>query len=287
MNIFDQMLARYDVTTAEQRRNAVHEVMQEITLAGLYRGGFFNKAAFYGGTCLRIFHQLPRFSEDMDFSLIDKNLKFNLEDYFEFIIEEFRTAGKDVVIIPKEKKKDTKVESAFLKEDTATYDLKFKTDKDIKIKIEVDIEPPLGFSTEQKLSLMPFSFMTSCFALPDLYAGKMHALLFRSWKNRVKGRDWYDFEWYIRHNVPLNFAHFQIRAKEFNDMEITKEVFIDMLKEKLANTDISMVKRDVLPFVQNPKELDIWSNDYFLLLADRIVYTNPKLPRILIEKYTT
>lgn len=271
MNIFDQMLARYDLTTAEQKRNAIHEVMQEITLAGLYRGGFFDKAAFYGGTCLRIFHQLPRFSEDMDFSLIDKNLKFNLEDYFEFIIEEFRTAGKDVVITPKEKKKDTKVESAFLKEDTAIYDLKFKTDKDIKIKIEVDTEPPLGFSTEQKLSLMPFSFMTRCFALPDLYAGKMHALLFRSWKNRVKGRDWYDFEWYIRHNVPLNFEHFQIRTKEFNDMEITKVVFIDKLKEKLANTDISMAKRDVMPFVQNPKELEIWSNDYFLLLADRII----------------
>lgn len=271
MNIFDQMLARHDLTTAEQKRNAVQEVMQEITLAGLYRGGFFDKAAFYGGTCLRIFHQLPRFSDDMDFSLIDKNLKFNLEDYFEFIIEEFRTAGKDVVITPKEIKKDTKVESAFLKEDTAIYDLKFKTDKDIKIKIEVDTEPPLGFSTEQKLSLMPFSFMTRCFALPDLYAGKMHALLFRSWKNRVKGRDWYDFEWYIRHNVSLNFEHFQIRAKEFNDMEITKTVFIDMLKDKLANTDISMVKRDVMPFVQNPKELEIWSNDYFLLLADRII----------------
>lgn len=176
-----------------------------------------------------------------------------------------------LLLLQKRKRKDTKVESAFLKEDTAIYDLKFKTDKDIKIKIEVDTEPPLGFSTEQKLSLMPFSFMTRCFALPDLYAGKMHALLFRSWKNRVKGRDWYDFEWYIRHNVPLNFEHFQIRTKEFNDMEITKVVFIDKLKEKLANTDISMAKRDVMPFVQNPKELEIWSNDYFLLLADRII----------------
>lgn len=273
MNIFDQMLERYNVTTAEQRRNAVHEVMQEITLAGLYRGGFFDKAAFYGGTCLRIFHQLPRFSEDMDFSLIDKNLKFNLEDYFDSVIEEFRSAGRDVIIIKKEKRKETKVESAFLKEDTAIYDLKFKTDKDIKIKIEVDTEPPLGFQTEQKLSLMPFSFMTRCFSLPDLYAGKMHALLFRSWKNRVKGRDWYDFEWYIRHNVPLNFTHFQIRAKEFNGLNIDQDSFSEMLKEKFANTDMNMVKRDVLPFVQNPKELDIWSNDYFLLLADKVKFS--------------
>jgi len=272
VNIFEQMLARHDIKTDGQRKNATYEVMQEITLAGLYRSGFFDKAAFYGGTCLRIFHELPRFSEDMDFSLIRIDEKFNLESYFPSIIEEFKATGRDVIITRKEKKKETKIESAFLKDDTAIYDVKFKTDKDIKIKLEVDVNPPLGFTTEQKLSLMPFSFMTRCFTLPDLYAGKMHALLFRSWKNRVKGRDWYDFEWYVRHNVPLNFTHLQIRTKEFNDMDIDKEAFTSMLKDRLASTDINMVKRDVLPFVQNPKELDIWSNDYFSQLADMIKY---------------
>jgi len=270
MNIFEQMLARYDIKTDGQRKNATHEVMQEICLAGLYRGGFFDRAAFYGGTCLRIFHELPRFSEDMDFSLTAKDENFALESYFPAIIEEFRAAGRDVVITRKEKKKETKIESAFLKADTAVYDMKFKTDKDIKIKLEVDICPPLGFATEQKLSLMPFSFMTRCLTLPDLYAGKMHALLFRNWKTRVKGRDWYDFEWYVRHNTPLNFTHLQARTKEFNGMDMDKDTLILMLKERLATTDINMVKRDVLPFAQKPKELDIWSNDYFLLLADRI-----------------
>ena len=272
MNIFEQMLARYDIKTDGQKKNVTHEVMQEITLAGLYRGGFFDKAAFYGDTCLRIFHELPRFSEDMDFSLVDKDDNFNLENYFPSIIDEFKAAGRDVVITRKEKKKETKVESAFLKDDTAVYDVKFKTDKDIKIKIEVDTCPPLGFATEQRLSMMPFSFMTRCFTLPNLYAGKMHALLFRNWKTRVKGRDWYDFEWYIRHDIPLNFTHLQIRAKEFNGMDMDKESFIIMLKERISSTDINMVKRDVLPFVQTPKDLDIWSNDYFLLLADRIKF---------------
>lgn len=272
MSIFDRMLERYEIKTSEQERNAVHEVMQEIALAGLYRGGFFDKAAFYGGTCLRIFHQLPRFSEDMDFSLIQRDMDFYMVDYFEAVIEEFKSAGKDVVIVKKEKTKETKVESAFLKEDTAMYDLKFRTDKGIRIKIEVDIEPPLGFSTEQKLSLMPFSFMTRCFTLPDLYAGKMLALLYRSWKNRVKGRDWYDFEWYVRNDVPLNFRHFQTRVKEFNGFEIDKNIFSEMLKEKFSNTDITMAKRDALPFVRNPGDLDIWSNDYFLLLAERVRY---------------
>lgn len=272
MNIFEQMLSRYEIKTNEQKRNATHEVMQEITLAGLYRGRFFDKAAFYGGTCLRIFHELPRFSEDMDFSLIRKDEAFDLESYFPSIIEEFKAAGRDVVITRKEKNKETKVESAFLKDDTAIYDVKFKTEKDLKIKLEVDIDPPLGFTTEQKLSLMPFSFMTRCFTLPDLYAGKMHALLFRNWKNRVKGRDWYDFEWYVRHNVPLDFAHLHVRTKEFNGMDFDKETFTFMLKERLSSANIAMVKRDVLPFIQNPKQLDIWSNDYFLQLANRVKF---------------
>ncbi|MFT4072965.1 MAG: nucleotidyl transferase AbiEii/AbiGii toxin family protein [Dysgonamonadaceae bacterium] len=272
MNIFEQMLSRYDIKTNEQKRNVTQEVMQEVTLAGLYRGGFFDKAAFYGGTCLRIFHELPRFSEDMDFSLIGKDETFDLESYFPSIIEEFKAVGRDIVITRKEKKKETKVESAFLKDNTAIYDVKFRTEKDLKIKIEVDIDPPLGFTTEQKLSLMPFSFMTRCFTLPHLYAGKMHALLFRNWKTRVKGRDWYDFEWYVRHNIPLDFSHLQIRTKEFNGIDMDKEVFTKLLKERLSSTDINMVKRDVLPFIQNPQELNIWSNEYFLQLADRVKF---------------
>ena len=272
MTIFDQMLGRYEIKTGQEKRNAINEVMQEIALAGLYRGGFFDKAAFYGGTCLRVFHGLPRFSEDMDFSLTEKNVEFDIENYFPAVIEEFKASGREVLITKKEKKVQTKVESAFLNDNTEMYDLSFKTEKEIKIKIEVDTDPPLGFLTEQKLSLMPFSFMTRCFTLSDLYAGKMHALIFRSYKNRVKGRNWYDFEWYVRHDVSLDFAHFQIRAKEFNGLDIDKEEFIKMLKEKIGTTDINMVKRDVMPFIQNPAELDIWSNDYFLQLADRIKY---------------
>ncbi len=270
MTLFDQMLARYEIRTSEQKRNATHEVMQQIALAGLYRGGFFDKAAFYGGTCLRIFHALPRFSEDMDFSLLAPEGGFDLEAYFPAVIEEFAASGRDVEITRKAKRVQTKVESAFLKDTTELYDLKFKTQRDIKIKIEVDTDPPPGFATEQRLSLMPFSFMTRCFVLPDLYAGKMHALLFRQYQNRVKGRDWYDFEWYVRHDVPLDFAHFQARAKAFNGEELSKDEFLERLQAKFAQTDIQAVKRDVMPFVQNPHELDIWSNDYFLQLAQRV-----------------
>lgn len=272
MSVFDQMLSRYEIDKQSELKNATYEVMQEIVLAGLYRGGFFNKAAFYGGTCLRIFHGLNRFSEDMDFSLISQDDNFNLESYFPSIINEFKSVGKDVVISKKEKKRFLRVESAFLKDNTDVYDLKFKTEASIKIKIEVDTDPPLNFSTEQKLSLLPFSFMTRCFVLSDLYAGKMHALVFRNWKQRIKGRDWYDFEWYVRNGTRLNFSHLQERIWQFNKLEMSKEQFVDTLKERLAISDIDLVKQDVSRFIKNSQELDIWSNDYFLQLADMIKY---------------
>ena len=270
--IYDNMLSAYGVTTEQERRNAIFEANQQVILAGLYNGGFFDVAAFYGGTCLRIFHGLQRFSEDMDFSLLTPNDKFDFTKYFQPIIDEFAIVGREVEIKKKDKKRFGKVESAFLKDNTDVYDVSFQTDKSIKIKIEVDTQPPLNFGTEQKLLLQPHSFMTRCFTLPDLFAGKMHALVYRGWKNRVKGRDWYDFEWYVRHNVPLDFAHFAERVRQFNNEEIRQEVFMAKLKDRLASADINQVKNDALPFVRNPNELDIWSNDYFVQLADMVKF---------------
>lgn len=268
--IFNQMLSGYDITTELQKRNAIFEVNQQVILAGLYNGGFFNEAAFYGGTCLRIFHGLQRFSEDMDFSLLAPNKNFDFTQYFQPIIDQFALVGREVEIRKKDKKNFGKVESAFLKDNTDVYDITFQTEKSVKIKIEVDTQPPLNFKTEQKLLLLPQSFMTRCFTLPTLFAGKMHALVYRAWKNRVKGRDWYDFEWYVRHNIPLDFTHLGERALQFNQEELDKETFLQKLNERLVTADMNQVKADVLPFVRNPKELDIWSNDYFLQLAKMI-----------------
>ena len=265
--IYNQMLSAYDLTTTQQQRNAVFEVNQQVILAGLYHGGFFDVAAFYGGTCLRIFHGLQRFSEDMEFSLLAPSADFDFTQYFQPIIDEFAMVGREVEIKKKDKKNFGKVESAFLKDNTDVYDVTFQTEKSIKIKIEVDTQPPLQFSTEQKLLLLPESFMVRCFTPSSLFAGKMHALVYRQWKNRVKGRDWYDFEWYIRHGIPLDFSHLQERVLQFNGEDVSKDAFLIKLKERLATADINQVKADVMPFVRNPKELDIWSNDYFLQLA--------------------
>lgn len=273
MTIFDEMVDALQPQDKAARQNAMQEVMQQITLAGLYRGGFFKHAAFYGGTCLRIFHNLGRFSEDMEFMQTEKNPDIHLEDYFPQITEAFRLTGREVAITKKDKKTFGKVESAFLKDTTDVYDIAFQTEKTIKVKIELDTDPPLGFETEQKMLVKPFSFMVRCVTLPDLYAGKMHALVFRNWKTRVKGRDWYDFEWYVRWNVPLDYSHLQRRIREFNGIDLSKDDFIKLLKERLATTDINLVKQDVLRFLcRNPRELDFWSNDYFLQLADMIVF---------------
>jgi predicted nucleotidyltransferase component of viral defense system len=267
------MLSHYPITTKDDLNHATREVMQQIALAGLYRGGFFNRAVFYGGTCLRIFYGLQRFSEDMDFLLLQPDADFKLENYFDAIISEFRTLGREVTLIRKEKKTQTNVESAFLKDNTDVYNLTFSTEKHIKIKIEVDTLPPAGFSTEHKLLLLPFSFMVRCYTLSDLFAGKMHAVLFRNWKTRVKGRDWYDFEWYVRNNVALNFGHLQKRTTQINalsEKDFTPEIFKSMLKERIEKTNIEAVKNDVRPFLKNPQELEIWSTDYFLQLVDMI-----------------
>lgn len=268
--VYQKMLSQYDLSTMQKRRNGIFEVNQQIVLAGLYQGGFFNHAAFYGGTCLRIFHGLQRFSEDMDFSLLKPDDNFDFKNFFQPIIDQFVIVGREVEITKKDKKSFGKVESAFLKDTTDVYDISFRTEKSIKIKIEVDTQPPLEFSTEHKLLLQPYSFMTRCFTLPCLFAGKMHALVFRSWKNRVKGRDWYDFEWYVRNRVPLNFKHLQERIRQFNGLIVSQDEFLTMLKDKLATTNINQVKQDVMPFLKNPNELNIWSNDYFLQLSQMI-----------------
>ena len=269
---FENALRAYQISTLKEKQNAIYEITQQVVLAGLHRGGFFDRAAFYGGTCLRLFHHLPRFSEDMDFSLLAPDDGFKFENYFQPIIDEFDSLGRKVEIKKKEKKTFGNVESAFLKDTTDVYNIAFQTEKTVKVKIEVDTQPPLKFSTEQRALTLPYTFMVRCFQLPDLFAGKMHALAFRNWKARVKGRDWYDFEWYVRWRVPLDFNHLQERIREFNGITMSKEEFLTVLKERLSTTNIEDVKTDVRSFVINPGELDIWSNDYFLQLADMIVF---------------
>ena len=275
-SIFNQMLSRYEIMTNSDKLNATHEVMQQIALSALYRAGFFSKAAFYGGTCLRIFHNLQRFSEDMDFSLLEKNESFSIENYFSTIQDEFQSLGRQVQITKKEKKQASQIESAFLKDNTDIVNVAFQTEPAVKIKIEVDKDPPLNFNTENKLLLLPYSFMTCCVNIPGLFAGKIHAFLYRNWRNRVKGRDWYDLEWYVRNGHTLDFNHLKARVLQngyTGTEEFSPELTIQLLKDRIRKTSITRVVDDVKPFLKETKDLDIWSADYFLQIVDMIKFS--------------
>lgn len=274
MDVIETMLARYPRNTDAENTNALREVMQEIALAALQRGGFFDQAAFYGGTCLRIFHGLPRYSEDLDFSLMQPDKGFSFAPYLQKLTEEFAAFGFEIEISEKIKTADTDIASAFLKKTASRYDIKINGQRVLKIKFEVDTDPPLGFKTEQKLLLQPYSFFVNCFTLPDLFAGKAHALLFRQWNNRVKGRDWYDFEWYVRKGIPLNLAHLAMRAQQsghFNDTTMSKDQFADLLAQRIEQIDLDSAKEDVVRFLRSPEEIAIWSKPYFHQLAEKAV----------------
>lgn len=277
-----EWLEEYKPKNQEEAESALREIIQEIALAGLQRSGFFEKAAFYGGTALRIFYGVTRFSEDLDFSLLEVNPDFQLQPYLDGMLSEFNALGIDVTVREKVKSKQTSVDSAFLKPGTKWKELvlkgiipqeKISMRPDIKINLEVDTTPPLGFATEEKLLLKPFSFYTKCFAAPDLFAGKMHALLFRKWKGRIKGRDWFYMEWYVKNNIPLHLEHFVIRSVQNGDLSretMTKEEFTQLLIDKIDQVSMDDIKEDIVRFIPDDKFLEIWSRDYFTELAKRI-----------------
>lgn len=281
-----EWIEEYNPQNEEEILSALREIMQEITLAGLSRTNFFEKAAFYGGTALRIFYGLDRYSEDLDFSLLKPDSDFSIAPYFKAIIDEFESLGLTVSIKEKKKQKQTVIDSAFLKAETIWKEIVLediikeagvRSNKTLKIKIEVDRQPPLNFKTEEKLLLRPFSFYVKCFTKPSLFSGKMHALLFRKWKNRVKGRDWYDLEWYVKKGVPLDVNHFLTRAKDTNDWQedtISTEQIIELLDIKIKSVSFSSIKEDVVRFIKNDDVLNIWSPEYFQNLIRKIKFEN-------------
>lgn len=274
MTLYDSMVESYAPKSALERQAVQQEVMQLIALSGLARGGFFEKAAFYGGTCLHLFYGMERFSEDMDFSLLSPDLKFDFESYFPAIREEFAIAGKEVEMQLKHKGKPSSIESAFLKESSEVFRIGFTTQKQIKVKIEVDIDPPPDFSTEMKLMTRPVSRWIRAYSIGDLYAGKVSAALFRAWRSRVKGRDWYDLEWYVRNGFVCNLKHLSARGRESNsNVDLSsREAVIAAFKERIATIDFKAASEDVRPFLKDASCLDIWSQDYFTALVDMIKF---------------
>ncbi len=280
-----RMLARYESRTVEDRVQALREILQEIALLGLWRSKFFDKAAFYGGTSLRLLYGLDRFSEDLDFSLLRPMPGFDLRQYAGALEREIASFGFDVRLEKKEKTAESRIQSAFLKADTAKHLLVVETAEAllrkiprgqiIKIRLEVDTDPPPGFETENKFLLHPIPFGVRTYVLPDLFAGKMHAVLCRRWKNRVKGRDWYDLVWYAAHHPKLHAAHLAQRMLQSGDLKtgvsLTQDQWMDMAHAAVDQLDVAMARKEVEPFVKNPYALKAWSPAFFHDVLKRVV----------------
>jgi len=279
-----RMMSRYKCRRLEDYVRALREILQEIALLGLWRSKFFEKGAFYGGTALRILYGLDRFSEDLDFSLLQPQPNFDLSRYSKALQTEMRSFGFEVTAVSKAEKTSRAVQSVFLKANTLQQLLAIEAGKEIvrglpkgqvlKIKVEVDTDPPPGFTTEVKYLLHPIPFSVRSYVLPDLFAGKMHAILCRRWKSRIKGRDWYDFVWFVSNYPELNLSHLEKRMIQTGDWKqnepLTGERFNERLREMIEAVDLKRARAEVEPFVNNPDALAVWSKDFFLDVSRRI-----------------
>ncbi len=265
--------------------NALREVIQSLALIGLWRAKFFNNAAFYGGTALRILYGLNRFSEDLDFSLLSPLEGFSFLHYKSSLEKEFTAMGFQIKLESKEKTTFTSIESAFLKANTWQQLIVIEAPETIlsaihqqatlKIKLEIDTNPPLGFDTEMKYVFSPVQFAVRTYTLPSLFAGKMHAVLFRKWKSRVKGRDWYDFAWYVSHFPKLNLKHLEQRMRDTGhfsgDVPLSHLKLLELLNEIIDNLNVESAQNEVLPFLRDPREIEIWSKEFFRAACNRII----------------
>ena len=283
--VIARMLDRYESKSVEDYVRALREILQEIALLGLWRSKFFEKAAFYGGTALRILYGIDRYSEDLDFSLLKPMPDFDISRYISALEREVRSFGFQASVTVREKNAESPVQSAFLKADTLKHLLVIETAEDIarqiprgqvmKIRIEVDTDPPMGFDTENKFLLQPIPFSVRTFVLSDLFAGKMHAVLCRRWKSRVKGRDWYELVWYAAHHPQLHLGHLEQRMIQSGHVKegarLTEEKFFLLTSNAIDKLDVNQVKKEVEPFVKNPEALQVWSKEFFRDVVKRIV----------------
>ena len=283
-SVVQSMLNRYPMTNPDERIHALKQVIQEITLSALSRAGFFRNGAFYGGTALRIFHGLDRFSEDLDFSLLQHEPDFQLDAYLAAVRTELFSFGFEMEVEGRAKREDTGIQSAFIKGGTLVHLVRIAAMKppvsgvpataQLKVKLEIDVDPPAGADTEMKYLLLPVASAIRLYDLPSLFAGKLHALLCRKWKNRVKGRDFYDYIWYLSQGIAPNLPHLEQRLRQSGHWDATRhldaEMLTSLLYQRFAEVDFQQAASEVRPFVENPASLDVWSEAFFRSVSERL-----------------
>lgn len=270
-NIIDERLKRYAPQTKEDEEQALKEIMQEIAIYGLSTSGFFDKALFHGGTSLRILYDLPRFSEDLDFLLKKPDADFKWMQYVDAIVSSFKQFGVNPEVTDKSKVSNT-VKKIFLKDDSIgkILDLSFThhPGRKLTIKFEIDTNPPAGSVEDLKFLEFPLDCSIVSQDLSSSFAGKCHALLCRDY---IKGRDWYDFAWYIAKQAKPNLVFLQNAllqqgpwAKQ--NIVVTPKWLIEKLQDKINHINWNKATSDVEQFLylQDRQVLALWGIDYFM-----------------------
>ena len=279
------MMKRYDCKNSEDYENALKEIVQEVALMGLSRSNFFSKASFYGGTALRIFYGLPRYSEDLDFSLDDPDTKFNLTDYLSYVEKELRAYNFSMTVRKKEKTRQSAVQSAFIKGNTVQNILEITSNDAsvyglnpnalVKIKFEIDTNPPEGAGFQYMNAIHPANYRAKLYDMPSLFAGKTHAVLCRDYKHRVKGRDFFDYVWYLRRGCPVNLFHLQKRMEQSGKWEsvelLTEKKLKKLLEERFRTVQFDCAREDVSPFLTTMERegLSLWNAEFFTDITER------------------
>jgi predicted nucleotidyltransferase component of viral defense system len=271
--IIQDRLDSYNCKSELEEEHAIREITQEVALAALGRTDFFKYAAFQGGTCLRIFYGLNRFSEDMDFILKESDRDFKLTSHIKALSDEFLAYGYNIEIVDRSNA-DIIVKKAFIKDNSIGKVLRLnhagKTGplRKIRIKFEVDTNPPLGSNSEIKYVDFPFVSSVTAQDKPSLFAGKIHSLLCRGY---IKGRDWYDFIWYTGQCIEINYQFLTSAIEQqgpwrSQKLKVDKEWCLKTLYEKISSLNWQEAQNDIKRFVrQNEQEsIELWSKNFFL-----------------------
>lgn len=282
IELIQRRLDEYECVDDEEELNAIREILQELILAGLARTDFFTKAAFHGGTQLRIFEGIRRYSEDLDFALVEPDPEFVLKGYLDKVAKELKSVGVQLEVKDKSKA-NSAVKKGFLKENSLVrlLELHYVGGKGTRgtpvktlIKMEVDSNPPAGAGYRAQNLLFPFLAGIRCFDRASAFAGKLHALLCRPY---VKGRDWFDLVWYVGVKVQPNMALLSAALNQQGPWA-GHRIAVDgtWLRRELLSVidrlDWSAAREDVRPFVypSDRLSLDLWTKDFFGALVERI-----------------
>lgn len=279
IRIIQERLDSYNCKSRQEEENAIREITQEVALNALYNADFFKMAALHGGTCLRVFYSLNRFSEDLDFALIEPHPDFNMNNYTASLRDEFEGFGYNIEVVDRINVPQT-VKKVFIKDDSIGQILRLEhpriegRPKAIRIKLEVDTNPPGGAKFENKFHDFPLNFSITAHDLPSLFAGKSHAMLCRKY---TKGRDWYDFLWYVGKKVDINYELLSSALNQSGPwsgqkIDVDKAWYLEKMEEAIRTIDWKEAANEVSRFLKanEVKSLELWKADFFLSKLEKL-----------------